>query len=313
LRFISSKITTYMSSNKVILVLGATGAQGGSVVNALLKDNLYKVRALTRNANSEKAKELKSKGVEVIEGDYSKVDDLRKALKGVYGFFAMTNFWDPASMGKEVELGKLQVDTAKEAGVQHFIWSTLANVRELSKGKWNVPHLTDKAVVEEYARKSGLHCTFVSPPFYYQNLFSFFPPKKESDGTYVWTMPMPEDRYLTAFDVDDTGAAVATAFNHPQEWKNINIPLAGEHDHPQNYIKTLGKVLGIKTRYNAISVESFAKLGFPGAEELAQMFGWFNEFKCHGPGVDLSVGRKANPKLKTFEEYVKICGWRPQE
>jgi len=302
-----------MSANRTILVAGATGAQGRSVVEALLKDKKWKVRALSRNASSDKAKELQSKGVEVLQGDYSNKDDLRKALNGVYGFFSMTSFWDPATMGKEVELGKLQVDAAKEAGVQHYIFSSLANVRELSKGKYNVPHFTDKADVATYARNSGLLCTFVEPAFYYTNLFNFFPPKKDADGTYVWTMPMAEDKPLTAYDVADTGATVVTALNNPTEWKNVTIPYPGEHTFAQNYIATIGRVLGIKTRYNAVTVEQFAHFGFPGAEELAQMFGWFNEYTYYGPNTDLSLGRKANPELKTFEQFVKTCGWKPSE
>jgi uncharacterized protein YbjT (DUF2867 family) len=282
-------------------------------VDSLLKDKSgWQIRALTRNTDSPKAKELASKGVTLIKGDYSDEKVLREGLKGAYAFFAVTNFWDPASMGKEVDLGKRMVDLAKEADVKHFIWSSLQNVEKISKGKYHVPHFTDKAVVEDYAKSKGLFATFIGPAFYYQNFASFFPPKKDDKGNFVFTLPSREDAYITAYDVNDTGDAVLTILKHPDEYKDKFVPLAGAHMHPQDFVKAVGKVTGLPTKYVYVPPEQFAKFGFPGAQELADMFGWFNEFTYFGPHADLSLGKKANPHLKGFEEWLTVSGWKPQ-
>jgi len=299
---------------KIILVTGATGSQGGSVVDALLKDKDggWEIRALSRNPDNEKAKALAKKGVSVIKGDYSDEKALREGLKGAYAFFAMTNFWDPASMGKEVELGKKMVDIAKEAGVHHFIWSSLADVAKISKNKYHVPHFTDKATVEQYAISKGLHSTFIAPAFYFQNFVGFFPPKKDDKGVWVFTVGVKETSYLTAYDVEDTGGATLAALKHPNEWKNKFIPLAGSHMHPQEYVSVFSKVTGLPAKYNYVSPEDWAKFPFPGAKEMAEMFGYFNEFTYFGGTHDLSLGKKAFPQLKSFEEWLKSSGWKPQ-
>jgi len=302
-----------MSDKKVVFVAGATGSQGGSVVDALLKHGGWKIRILTRNADAAKAKELAKKGVEIVQGDYTDEKAMKEGLKGAYGFFAMTNFWDPATMGKEAEIGKKMVDFAKEAGVKHFIWSTLVNVHKGSKGKYHVPHFTDKALVEEYAHTKGFqYTTGVAPAFYFQNFGNFFPPKKDDKGTFVFTLPSREDAYITACDVSDTGEAVATALNHPSEWNGKLIPVAGSHMHPQDYFSTISKVTGVPTKFVSVSTDAFAKYPFPGAQEMADMFGWFNEFTYYGPDVDLSLAKKANPHVKSFEEWLKVSGWKPQ-
>jgi len=160
-----------------MLVAGATGHQGGSVVNALLEDGGWQVRALTRDPSSEASKALAAKGVELVKGDLSNKQDVLEALKGAYGFFAVSpmQVWS-----SEAEVGKLMVDAAKEAGVQHFIWSTLPNAEKITGGKIDVPHFTNKAIVEDHARQSGLRASFVAAAFYYQNFKNFFPPKEEN-------------------------------------------------------------------------------------------------------------------------------------
>jgi uncharacterized protein YbjT (DUF2867 family) len=288
--------------------LGATGAQGSSVVEALLKDGKWDVRAMSRDPEKEQAKELKKKGVEVVKGDMKNESELRNAMKGIHAIFALTAFWDPDTMFKEQELGKKIVDISKESGVKHFIWSSLPNVAKISNNKYHVPHFTDKAIVAEYAQEKGLFCTFVAPAFYYQNFATFFPPKNEN-GTMIFSMPMPESKKLTAFDVADTGAAVVTALNNPQEWKDKFIALAGDHMHPQDYISTYTKVTGIPAKYVAVPTDVWAKYPFPGAKEVAEMFAWFNEFTYFGPH-DFTIGKKANPNLKTWEQYLKVSGWK---
>lgn len=292
-----------------ILVLGGTGAQGGSVVKSLLKDGNWNVRVLSRNPDSDKAKELKSKGVEVYKGDMSNVDDLRAAAQGVDAIFAVTSFWDPASMFKEAEIGTKIVDVAAEVKVKKFIFSALPNVAKISNNKWHVPHFTDKAVVDEYARSKSLPIVSVVPPFYYQNFTSFFPPKFEGQ-TAIFSLPMPENCYLTAFDVDETGDWVLNVLQNWDQWKGKTVPMIGEHRHPQEYVDEFSKATNQPAKYVPVSVEQFASYGFPGAKELADMFGYFNEHTYNGPNIDLSLSKKVNPNATSFEGWVKKTGWK---
>jgi len=301
-----------MSTKKLVTVFGATGMQGGSVVTALLKDGKYAVRAITRKPDDDKSKKLAARGVQVVKADMltDSVQALTEALKGSYGAFLMTNFWDPQSMGKEESLGKKLVDACKAAGVKHVVWSTLPNVEAVAKGKYDVPHFTHKAKVEEYIRslqaktpKAFEYATFTAPSFYYQNFQGFFPPKTEGD-TLVFTLP--KIKSLIAFDVEDTGAGIVTALNNPTKWDLKRIDYYGEDAPIADYINTYGKVTGKKVKLNEPTCEEFGKFGFPGAEELAAMFGWFNEFTLYGKDGDRKSGKEATPGgLCNWEQFVR--------
>jgi uncharacterized protein YbjT (DUF2867 family) len=300
-----------MSSNKkLICVFGATGQQGGSVVRALLKDGTFAVRGVTRKPTSPQSMELKKQGVDMVECDVTgSVDGIAGAMKGCYGAFLMTNFWDPSQMQVEEEVGEKLVDAARKAAVKHIVWSTLANVKKLSNGKYHVPHFTSKAEVEEYIRdmqaksKPFESVSFVAPAFYYQNFENFVPPKKEGD-TLVFTLP--KVKTLIAFDVNETGLAVVSCFKNPSKYHMKRIDFYGEMAPPEHYIKTYEKVTGKKTRLNMLTNEEFAKLPSPGAKELAEMFGWFDEFTYYGHTGDPKSGQEATPGgLSNYETYLR--------
>lgn len=246
--------------SKLIVVYGATGAQGGSLVKALLESTDFKVRAVTRDASADKAKALAALDdrVEIVESNLVG-GDASKVLKGAYGLYLLTNFWDPSQMNKgkskveikfkliaEFEVGKPVVDAAKNAGVEHIIYSSLANVEEQSGGKYHVPHFTDKAKLSVLNRFSGLFSNLIwkdyikkqnfkyftefYAAFYYQNFLHFFPPKEE-DG--VLTFTLPETSQMTAFDVNDTGKLVAPAFKDPETFNNKIIHASGYDGAPQ--------------------------------------------------------------------------------
>jgi len=295
--------------SKLITVFGATGAQGGSVVEQLLKEGSWKVRAITRNLDSDKAKALRALGVEVVKGDVNEAD-LLPFFKDAYAAFVLTNFWDPASMGKEEEQGKKLVEAAHKANVQHFIWSSLPNVKRISKGKYNVPHFSDKALVEEYiiglqksSKPAFKYVTFYGPAFYYQNLQSFFPPKKEGDH-YVFTLP--ETSNVSMFDVSDTGIIVSAILKDPVGANGKFIAGCAFHGSPQIIEEEIRRAsgLGDKIKINLVNRDAFAKLGFPGADELGEMFGWFNEFTYFGNEIDRNSGQQL-ASLKKFDEWVR--------
>eukprot|EP00027_Filamoeba_sp_ATCC50430_P019006 CAMPEP_0168567258 /NCGR_PEP_ID=MMETSP0413-20121227/14904_1 /TAXON_ID=136452 /ORGANISM="Filamoeba nolandi, Strain NC-AS-23-1" /LENGTH=295 /DNA_ID=CAMNT_0008599427 /DNA_START=46 /DNA_END=933 /DNA_ORIENTATION=- len=290
-------------SQHLVVVLGATGAQGGSVVEALLSEGKYKIRAVTRNPESDKAKQLSSKGVEVVAGDLFHTDSLNKAFQGAWAVFAVTNFWDPAQMGKEFELGKGIADVAKETKVEYLIWSSLPNADEISKGKYHVPHLTHKSQVEDYIKKIGLKGIFPAVAFYYQNFSTFFPPKKDEQGNLVISLPFPEDGMLTGIDVQETGLAVAGILKNPEQWVGKFIPLWGTHAPLSEYLKQFTEVNGKPVKF--VQLPSNA-LG----EELGHMFGFFADFYLYGKNQEeYEIQKKLGYHAKSFAEWLKVSGW----
>jgi len=305
----------------IVTVFGATGHQGGSLVHALLKEG-FQVRGVTRKLDSKESKELKAKGVDMVECDMVKAseDDLKKVMKDSYGVFLMTNFWDPSSMNKEEDLGKKLVDAAHKAGVHHVQWSGLANVEKYSNGKWKVPHFTDKAKVSKYIKKSQkkkdekkshrFHSySLALPAFYYQNFANFGMVKKEGDKA---TMTLPEFRYLTSFDIHEFGTAAAQYFKNPDKMDGKNIEYWAEHAHPQAYADAITKVTGVKVELKLIPRDVYGKSGHPGAEELAQMCGWFDEYSYYGPKgkpfAAHSAQRQTPGGLTNFENWLRKGG-----
>src|SRR6267142_4369482 len=170
-----------MASNdrKLIAVIGASGKQGGAVVRALLANGQFKVRALTRNPG--KYRELAE---EVVAADLDRPETLKAAFKGAHGVFLVTNFWEAGT--DELKQATAAVRAAKEAGVKHFIWSTLPNVEAISAGKFEVPHFTGKAQIDRIVKEAGFaHHTFVIAPFFYQNLAGALAPQKQANGSLV--------------------------------------------------------------------------------------------------------------------------------
>jgi uncharacterized protein YbjT (DUF2867 family) len=173
---------TEMSSNskKLIAVIGATGQQGGAVVRALQAGGQFKVRALSRNPG--KHREL---AAEVVEADLNRPETLKAAFEGAHGVFLVTNFWEEGT--DELKQATAAVRAAKDAGVKHFVWSTLPNVEAISGGKFNVPHFTGKARIDLIVQKAGfVNHTFVIAPFFYQNLVGSLAPQEQTDGSSGW-------------------------------------------------------------------------------------------------------------------------------
>src|SRR5258708_3755354 len=137
-------------NKKVIAVIGATGQQGGGVVRALQARGQFKVRALTRNPD--KQRELAE---EVVEADLDKPETLKAAFEGAHGVFLVTNFWAHGG-ADELKQATAAMRAAKNAGVNHFIWSTLPDVEAISGGKFNVPHFTGKAKIDRVVQEAGL-------------------------------------------------------------------------------------------------------------------------------------------------------------
>jgi len=295
--------------SKVISVLGATGQQGGGIVDALLASGEFKVRAITRDVKSASAEALAKKGAEVVAGNILEPATIKKAIAGSYGLFAVTNFWEKDQMGKEFEIGKSIVDIAKEEKITHFIWSTLPNTVKESKGKYKVPHFTHKGLVEEYAKEAKFpYHTYVAAPFYYSNFQSFpaFKPKKNEDGSFSFALPMKETTNMDMGDVRDLGPVVVNVLRNPKGWGNGEyIAVVGERLPMSEILKALSAQVGKKVTLQSIPGDTY-KTFFPGAEELVDMFDWFDEYLLMGPNLDVTGGHKAKGSpCKPFAEWLK--------
>ena len=209
-----------MTDDKVILVIGATGAQGGGVARHLLNSGRFTVRCLTRNPSSEKAIALQEAGAEVVKGDFGELESLKTAMKGCYGVFGVVNFWE--HFDKTYELGKNLVDAVAASNIKHFVFSTLPNAKKISGGKIEVPHFDIQAKLEEYTRGLGLNVTFVNPAFYFENFLSYFPPKKQEDGTFAFGFPQG-DTLLAGVAIEDLGGVVTAIFNKPDDFKDKQL------------------------------------------------------------------------------------------
>jgi uncharacterized protein YbjT (DUF2867 family) len=260
-----------MSSNnkKLIAVIGATGQQGGGVVRALQASSQFKVRALSRNPG--KHRELAD---EVVEADLNRPETLKPAFEEAHGVFLVTNFREKGT--DELKQATAAVRAAKDAGVKHFVWSTLPNVEAISGGKFDVPHFTGKAKIDRIVKEAGFpHHTFVIAPFYYQNLVGRLAPQKQADGSLGWAVPLDSDvRCLHVGDISELGNVVAGAFAHPDEAGNGEyLPLVGDLMSFNEIVETLNRQ-GHEFSFKQVPKESFAKL-FPGAPEIAEMFSYF--------------------------------------
>jgi len=257
------------NDRKTIAVFGATGHQGGGVVRALQADGRFKVRALTRDParHGDLAEEI-------VAADLDRPESLKAALEGADGVFLVTNFWEEGT--GEVAQATAAVRAARDAGVEHFIWSTLPDAEAISGGKFHVPHFTDKAKVDRVVAEAGFErYHFVIAPFFYQNLIGAMGPQKQADGSLGWTLPIdPDVRAIHMGDIGELGTIVAGAFAHPDRAGNgAHLPLVGEYMSFNEIIATLDQ-LGYDLAFNQVPGEVFANF-FPGAGELAEMFGFF--------------------------------------
>ena len=257
------------NAKKLIAIVGATGQQGGAVVRALQASGQFKARALTRNP----AKHPKL-GDEVVAADLNRPETLTAAFAGAHGVFVVTNAWEAGR--DESKQALAAVNAAKDAGVRHFIWSTLPNVETISGGTIDVPHFTDKAKVERVVREAGFaYHTFVIAPFYYQNLLGAMAPQKQADGTVGWALPLdPERRVIHMGDIDEIGRIVVGAFAQPElAGHGEHLPLVGNFLSFNKVIATLNR-LGHKFSFKQVPREAFAAW-FPGAADIAAMLAYF--------------------------------------
>ena len=271
-------------TKQVVAVLGGTGQQGGGVVDALLGAGKFAVRVASRNPASDAARALAVRGVEVVQADLLDPSSLRSALAGAHGAFVVTNFWDPAQMPRETEIGRAAVQAARAAGVEHLIWSTLPDSEKLTGERLKVVHFTGKARVDAAVKAAGFaRHTFVMAPMYYQNLLTMMAPQTLPNGGRGWAAPIdPGARVMHAGDVTEVGRVVAAAFAAGAKLPDGSYlaPCGGIYSF-NDFVDTLNKQ-GHKLQ--VVQVPPAVYDGFyPGASEMREMFQYFAESTYFGP------------------------------
>ncbi|MGA2607830.1 MAG: NmrA/HSCARG family protein [Terriglobia bacterium] len=306
-----------MAEKRIIAVVGATGAQGGGLVRAILSDPRggFSARSLTRDVNSDKAKALAKLGAEVVAADVDDVESLKRAFQGAYGAYCVTFFWAHFSPEKELAEAANMAQAAKQAGIEHVIWSTLEDTRKwvpLSDnrmptlmGKYKVPHLDAKGEANQVFTDLGLPVTFLLTSFYWDNFIYFgMGPKKGPDGKLALTIPMGEKK-LPGIAAEDIGRCAYGIFKRGREFIGKTVGIAGEHLTGAQMAAALTKALGQEVRNNDVPPEVYRSFGFPGAEDLGNMFQFkrdFNEYFCGAR--NLEVARALNPALQSFDAWL---------
>ena len=291
--------------SKLITVFGATGNQGNAVARALLNKK-YKVRAVTRNPDNGKAKELKELGAEIVQVKNMDVTkDLEKAIQGAYGVFCVTNFWGmlaenpETAFDREVSQGKAVGDVCKKLGVKHLVYSGLEHAEKIF-GK-PVPPFDSKGIVEKYLDDSGVPNTSTRYGFYYENFLSF-PPQKNDDGTY--TRNWPSQKPVDAVSASEGGPVIASIFDNPDEYIGKKVGLSSEKMTLAEYAAIISKVTGKTLKFNYVPPDVFAKFPFPGADYTAAACD-FLDYQ-DGPDRNIELTRKLNPAISRFEEWATM-------
>jgi len=284
---------------KTIFVAGATGQQGGAVIKALLKrGEKYKILALTRDVESEKAKKLKEKGITLIQGDLDDKKLLEETLKGnaVYGVFCVTTPFG-AGIQAEITHGKNLADAAKAAGIKHFVFSSVGQ----ANADTGVPNFESKYEIEKYIKSLGLNFTIIRPVAFFDNFNNNMAPKNGAISL-PWSIDLKVQFVATA----DIGEVAARAFDEPNEFLSQEIELAGDELDGHKIIELLSKILNQPIRYKQtpkVVLKLFAK----------DFYAMVLFFETKGYHADITALKKKFPELRTFDDWLKENGWDKKE
>lgn len=306
-----------MAGKKIIVVMGATGAQGGGLARAILGDPSggFAVRAITRKPDSEKARELARLGAEVVPADADDAASLGPAYAGAYGAFCVTNYWEHYSADREGVQATAMARAARAAGLQHVVWSTLEDTRlrvPLSdprlptlQDRFKVPHFDSKGSVDHVFTDAGVPTTFLLAAFYWDNFIYFGAgPRKNEDGTLTLALPLGGAK-LPGIAAEDIGKCAYGIFRKGPGTVGQRIGIAGERLSGADMAAKMGRALGREVRFYDMPFDAYRALGFPGAEDLGNMFQYHQlmgeEFQRNR---DPKVARELNPELLDFEHWL---------
>lgn len=312
-----------MSDTKIIVVIGATGAQGGGLARAILEDpeGGFAARAITRNPHSDNAQALADLGAEVVSADLDDEASLRRAFEGAYGAYCVTNFFEHFSPDKEMAQARSMAVAAKAAGLQHVIWSTLEDTRNwlpldddrmpVLMDRFNVPHFDAKGEANAVFAEAGAPTTCLLTSFYWDNLiYSGTEPQRGEDGLLAYGLPMG-DRKLPGIAVEDIGRCAYGIFREGTQHVGATIGIAGEHLTGSQMAAALSDVLGEPVSYYPVPFEQYRTFDFPAAVDLGNMFQFKHDFEDYYCGArNLDVSRRLNPSLMSFSDWLAANGER---
>ena len=306
-----------MADTKTIAVVGATGAQGGGVARAILADpgGGFAVRAITRDPGKEAAQALAAAGAEVVQADLDDEASLKAAFEGAHGAFCITNFWEHFSAEKEIEQAGNQARAAAAAGVKHVIWSTLEDTRRflsieddrmpVLQERFNVPHFDAKEEAHAVFTDAGVPATFLFTAFYWEN-FIFFGagPARGEDGKLALTMPMGNAK-LPGIAVADIGKVAYAIFKAGEEYIGQSVHISGENLSGTELAASFSKALGEEVAYNDVDPDVYRSFGFPGADEMGNMFQFKRDFESDYAGARVREKvLELDPELQTFDTWL---------
>ena len=308
-----------MADKQIIAVVGATGAQGGGLVRAILDDpdGGFTPRAITRDVNSDKARELAGLGAEVVAADVGDVESLKQAFAGAYGVYCVTFFWEHFSPETEQAHARAMATAAKQAGVRHVVWSTLEDTRNWVSldddrmptlmERYKVPHFDAKGEANKLFEEAGVPATFLLTSFYWDNFIHFgMGPKPGPEGKLAIAFPMA-DKKLPGIAAPDIGKCAYGIFKGGDRYIGETVGIAGEHLTGGEMAAALSQALGRDVGYDDVPPDVYRGLGFPGAEDLGNMFQFKRDFEADFCGArDPGLARDLNPALQTF------AGWLEQ-
>ena len=304
-------------TKRIIAVVGATGAQGGGLVRAILDDPSggFAVRAITRDTSSDKAKALAAAGAEVVVADIDDLESLTNAFAGAYGAYCVTFFWNHYSPEKENASATNMAKAAQAAGLQHVIWSTLEDTRQwvpldddrmpTLQGKYKVPHFDAKGEVDHVFTDLGVPTTFLYASFYWDNFISFGAgPKQGPDGQLALTLPIG-DAKMAGVAAEDIGKVAYGIFRKGTATIGQKIGVAGELLSGTEMAAAMTTAIGQPVRFNDVSPDVYRGFGFPGAEDLGNMFQFYRDFEsvCNDMR-DVGRARALAPDIQSFEQWL---------
>ena len=306
-----------MTTKRIIAVFGATGAQGGGLVRAIAadKNGPFTVRAITRNPKSDKARALVDLGVEVVAGDTDNPSTLTPALAGAYGAFCVTNFWEHLDADREGRQATAMARATKAAGVQHVVWSTLEDVRKWVPlddarlptlyRKYKCPHFDSKGEMDDVFTKEAAPTTFMRAAFYWDNFIYFgMGPRKADDGNLVLALPLGGAK-LPGIGAEDIGKCALGIFREGTKTVGSYIGVAGETLSGEEMASKMGRAMGKTINFYDVPFDAFRKLGFPGAEDLGNMFQFQQMFaEEFYKARDPKRSRELNPELLNFDAWL---------
>ncbi len=307
-----------MTEKKIIVVFGATGAQGGGLARAILNDpaSEFSVRAVTRDIDSPASQALAKLGAELVWCDIDSLTSVRSVLEGAYGAYFVTFFWSHFSAEKEKAQAKIMADAAKAEGLKHVIWSTLEDVRTFVPlhdssiptlhGTYKVPHFDGKGESDAFFAEAGVPTTYQLASFYWENLLFFgMGPKRDAEGTLRMSFPLG-DKKMAGIASEDIGRCAYGIFKNPAETIGKHIGVSGDHLSGKEMAQRIAAALNEEVVYADMSPESYRRLGFPGADDLGNMFQFYRDFDKECNSVrDVSRSKQLNPELQSFDDWLR--------